>query len=90
MATALELQTGISGERLPPEERQRFESYAAEYSRGSEWIGIKRGKQNTPTRWLASLFLTLAPQMAGRNSTPDRPALIRNLAFLLTLRGRNC
>ena len=29
------------------------------------------------------LFLTIAPQMAGRNSTPDRPALIRNVAFLL-------
>jgi len=28
------------------------------------------------------LFLTIAPQMAGRNATADRPALIRNLAFL--------
>lgn len=27
------------------------------------------------------LFLTIAPQMAGRNSTPDRPALIRRTAF---------
>lgn len=27
------------------------------------------------------LFLTVAPQMAGRNSAPDRPALVRNAAF---------
>lgn len=27
------------------------------------------------------LFLTIAPQMAGRNSTQDRPALIRGMAF---------
>jgi GTP cyclohydrolase IA len=56
MATALEISTGKAREPLTPEERKRFEAYAAEiFSRmGMDLDQI--GTRNTPTRWLAALW----------------------------------
>lgn len=56
MAIASESEVRTLREQLTPEERKKFESYAAEIFSRLGMDLTRLGTQNTPTRWLTALW----------------------------------